>query len=449
MRALSSIALAACLAFTPPAPARPEGDAKKSPPLSPRLAALQKDIEAAKPGALQAFWDGLKQAPLVEPIAGEPHHVYVTFLCRAKDGKDGDGNTAVACPLNYDKAGAGRLERLADTDLWYKTYRVRDDARFLYAFVTFAPATDPDKLTPQAQVLLRLSGRPDPLNPARGGPAGTFLNRQSLVELPAAAPLPLVKRRDGVPAGQLTKSRFKSRILDNERGITVYTPPGYSKDGPPCHLLVVFDRDQYLADAFVPTPVILDNLAAQGKIPPTVAVFVGNVNRNKELPCNDAFADFLAKELVPQIRADYRVTDKPEETVVGGSSYGGLASAFAAFRHPEVFGRVLSQSGSYWWTKEGDEEHEWLTRQFVASPRLPVRFYLDVGLWETGNDKPHSPTQVAANRHLRDVLKAKGYEVIYSEFAGNHDYFYWRGTFSDGLLSLVDAPKPAGGGSRK
>jgi enterochelin esterase family protein len=442
MRALSWIALAACVAFPVPAVARPGEDSKASPPQSPRLAALQQDLQAAKPGALQAFWDGLKRAPLVEPIPAEPRYAYVTFVCRAKDG---DGNPAVACPLNIAKPAEGRMERLADTDLWYKTYRIRDDVRMLYSFVTLPAAADPDRLTPQVQAELRRSARPDPLNPNRSGP-----RKLSLLELPGAAPLKWTARRDGVPAGQLTKSRFKSRILDNERGISVYTPPGYSKDGPPCHLLIVFDRDQYTVDAFAPTPVILDNLASEGKIPPTVAVFIGNVNRTKELACNDDFADFLARELVPQIRADYRVTDKPEEVIVAGASLGGLASAFAALRHPEVFGKVLSQSGSYWWGKPGEEEFEWLTRQFVSSPKLPVRFYLEVGLWEAGIGKLHAPTQVAANRHLRDVLRAKGYEVTYSEFSSNHDFFYWRGTFADGLRALVDAgPKPAGGGPRK
>jgi len=67
--------------------------------------------------------------------------------------------------------------------------------------------------------------------------------------------------------------------------------------------------------------------------------------------------------------------------VVAGSSYGGLAAAYgglppayAGFRHPEVFGNVLSQSGAYWWRPDETQEHDWLIRQFVAAERLPLRF---------------------------------------------------------------------------
>ncbi|MGO8731942.1 MAG: hypothetical protein ACLQVM_04005 [Terriglobia bacterium] len=40
------------------------------------------------------------------------------------------------------------------------------------------------------------------------------------------------------------------------------------------------------------------------------------------------------------------------------------------------------------------------------------------------------------NRQFRDILRAKGYEVQYQEFAGDHDYINWRGTLADGLIVL-------------
>jgi enterochelin esterase-like enzyme len=41
------------------------------------------------------------------------------------------------------------------------------------------------------------------------------------------------------------------------------------------------------------------------------------------------------------------------------------------------------------------------------------------------------------SRHMRDVLIALGYGIHYQQFVGAHDYLSWRGTFADGLISLV------------
>jgi enterochelin esterase-like enzyme len=251
--------------------------------------------------------------------------------------------------------------------------------------------------------------------------------------------------------------------LKNEREIAVYLPSGYSSSAKPYGLLVLFDEDAYLNDkkhnTIVPTPTILDNLISENRIPPTVAVFIDNPpgTRSRELPCNPAFADFLNVELMPWMRRSYNVTADPRQTIVGGSSFGGLAAAYAGLRHPETFGNILSQSGSYWWTPpkssspsdfDPDAEPDWIAKQFIASPRLPLRFYMDAGSDEidpTGN----GGSILIPNRRLRDVLLAKGYEVHYQEFDGGHDYLSWRGTLADGLILLIGSastepvPEPA------
>jgi len=42
---------------------------------------------------------------------------------------------------------------------------------------------------------------------------------------------------------------------------------------------------------------------------------------------------------------------------------------------------------------------------------------------------------------MRDVLEAKGYSVVYSEFAGGHAYLNWRGSLADGLIVLAGQKK--------
>jgi enterochelin esterase-like enzyme len=75
---------------------------------------------------------------------------------------------------------------------------------------------------------------------------------------------------------------------------------------------------------------------------------------------------------------------------------------------------------------------------FVTSPKLPLRFYLDAGSMELDRSGQGGAILVP-NRHLRDVLRAKGYEVFYQEFIGGHDYLSWRETLADGLILLLGA----------
>lgn len=410
------------------------------------LSQLKKDVSSGNKAALDAFWARVAKegSPLIEPSPGDEGYSLVTFLYH---GKDDTRNVVVfggVAGTDLDK-----MNHLEGTDVWYLTYKVRNDARFTYDLSPNDALTSLIKMDMKDMkaIMKRISTfAPDPLNPHKfiGMPV------PSTVELPGAPPQNWITLAPGVTAGKVEEKKFKSTIMKNERNIWVYTPAGYDPRGPDYGLMVLFDGVAF--KDWVPTPVILDNMIAKGLIPPMVAIILDNptpVSRNTELPCNADFADFLAKEVVPWMRQNYHATSDPSRVVVAGSSYGGLASTYAALRHPEVFGNVLSQSGSYWWAPDGSFEPEWLTKEFVKSPKLPVKFYLDVGLMEVGSMPNDAPTQVAVNRHMRDVLQAKGYSVTYREFNGAHEYYNWRGTLSDGLLALIGKQQAASASGHK
>jgi len=397
---------------------------------SPRMLEVWRAVRAKDQAAVEKFWTALKgKAPLVEPYPGDPRDVLVTFVLRSTSPYVG----MLGGPDFREKP----LVRLEGSDLWYLSARMPADARFDYSFI----ATDGP---PPYRLPFRKDRGPDPRFARRqvdpNNPAGPF--GQSRVELPGAPPQPWVAARPEVPKGKLTELKLQSAQLKEPRRVGVYTPPGFDprRRYP---LLIAFDGEAYGLEptALIPLPTILDNMIAAKKIPPIVAALIANQGtRERDLPGSAPFSAFVAKELVPKLRADYRAGLAPGETIVTGSSFGGLCSSYTALHHSDVIGNVLSQSGSYQWIPGsigGDlspsTEGGWLIREYVASPRRPIRFYLDAGRFEAH--------LLDSNRHMRDVLVAKGYPVTYVEFSGGHDYGMWSATISDGLIALL-AKKP-------
>jgi enterochelin esterase family protein len=413
---------------------------------SPRLATLAKELRGGNPSALQEFWQEMAgKAPLVEPVSGDARSSWVTYMWR---GVAGTRRVFVMGGPWPDDSSIKWLARLDGSDLWYRTERLPSDSRFIYSFHVNGPVRWPMDNPAWLAVLKGNPFRTDPLNPREGEP----WQRGSIAELPDAPPQPWTQKQPGVPEGALIERKLSSELLPGpqsgakqERTVMVYAPPGYDPQGPAYPLLLMFDGGGY-NDRHMPIPVILDNLIAQRTIAPLVAVFVfQGEDRNLELSCSPPFADFMAKEVVPWARSNYRVSAAPDRTIIGGWSAGGLMAAYCGSRYPEVFGNVLSLSGSFPWypgywespTAALDAEPAWLIRQFLMEPRRAVRFYLAAGRFE------NSPgfSLLGENRHLRDVLQAKGYSVQSREFNGGHDALGWRGPFVEGLIALTGAPK--------
>jgi len=406
---------------------------------SPRLTSLQNELNSGNAAALDDFWRemSIRGTPLIEPME-DGEHAIVTILCRAPMGIKSAGvfspfnnRTLGGQAKNFFESQADAMTRLPDTDLWFRTYRFRMDLRTDYRIVV-------DGI-----------GQPDPLNRQTivvpGGDDEEGSQEQdwvlSVLELPAAPPQPWLMPRPGVGRGQIVQHRLRSDILNNERRISVYTPFGYAPEGDRYPLLVLFDGREF--ERAMSAPTVLDNLIGTGAIPPLVTVMISSLEfstRELELFCNPSFAEFMVQELFPMVRSAYHVSANPSRTIVGGFSAGGLAAVYLGLHCSDVFGNVLSQSGPFYWKPDADPEEEWLARQFVASPRLPVDFYLEVGLREMGT--PNGEWDfIRSNRHLRDVLQAKGYTVHYSEYNGGHNWSCWRGSLADGLIALIGTNK--------
>lgn len=410
---------------------------------SPAIARLRDEL-GSNLNALADFWAGVAEhgAPLFEAYDAETATWLVTFVWR----EDGPTENVVLLewvrPIDFP---AKVMTHLAGTDLWYTSIRMYEKLRTQYGF---APN---DNLVPKREetdwASRRAKWTTDPFNPETvidpDSPALQTLRswQSAVLSLPAAKPQTWIVRRYDIVRGEISEHAFASDVLGNERTVWLYKHPDAVGTVP---LLVQFDGEGY-ADIFR-TPTVLDNLIADGEIPPMVAIFVGNVDRGEELPCNADFVKMLSTELVPWALKELGVETTPDFTVANGVSYGGLAAMFAGLTASETFGLVASQSGSFWWKPNPMEysstvgitdEYQWLPAQAAEWPKADVRIWMEAGTLEGRGFQDFTPTLLDSNRHMRNVLRAKGYEVAYREFDGGHDYSVWRDSQAEALIHLL------------
>jgi len=390
---------------------------KSSNSLSPRLQRLYRDIQFDEQRALETFWDEIAQhgSPIIEPSTNG--YSLVTFLWR----DDGVAHqVAVIQDWGADGIREHHMTCLPGSDVWYITRQMRNDTRTTYQL---SPSTsyDPDQLAPYQ------------LDPLNSKTFTAYLSETgnnilfSLLELPEAPTLPW-RQTHSIPAGMIELHQ----PFDDQRCLWVYLPPTHLMI--PLPLLVVFDGRQY--KDMLHLPEMLDYLIAQRQIPPVVALLVDNPDR-RELVCQSEFADYIANKVLPWLQDTYSITNDSRRTIAIGSSYGGLAAAFLAFKYPQFFGVVLSQTGWFRWHTEGDPKHHWLTCQ-MAETKVPVAFWLQVGILEIAQMLDSGPTQLAANRYMRDTLQTKGYRVSYQEYSGGHDASSLECPLAQALIEILN-----------
>tara|TARA_R110002072_G_scaffold1780_5_gene14673 strand:+ start:20121 stop:21401 length:1281 start_codon:yes stop_codon:yes gene_type:complete len=385
-----------------------------------------------------AFWQQIAQsgAPLIEIDPDHSDYSLVTFVFR------NDHLAQHICVENrFGQPVEQQMTPIEGTDILYLSYRFENDTRLTYAFAKEMPLVNMATAEPEARKsLLKFLEHaqllPDPFNPQR------FDESRSLLALENSLADDYAKKRDGIERGWLHEEHFASEILGNERSIWIYTPAGYDRSDETYPVLLLLDGGGQIGVGH--THRILDNLIADEKIPPVIAVFIDNADaetRNVELPCSELFAEFIEVELTPWLYHHFPIRSLPTDWYVTGVSYGGLASLWLAYKMPHQIGNVISQSGSFWWgtgfrneekmnPSSGDYDQRSFIKELACVDHLPLRIWLEVG-------KLEAEVMLESNRVLRDLLIEKQVNLVYHEFGGTHHFSHWQTSLPLALVQMM------------
>ena len=154
-----------------------------------------------------------------------------------------------------------------------------------------------------------------------------------------------------------------------------------------------------------------------------------------------AWFKFISGELPALCRRFFPIlSDKREDTYIGGNSMGGYGALKCALRAPRTFSKVISLSGAldaadtavnntvpatrrYWEDVfgpaedvSGSENDLFAAATALTDPALRPRIYM----WCGTEDFLYGQ-----NTRMRDHLRALGYDLTYEESPGDHQWQYW------------------------
>ena len=124
--------------------------------------------------------------------------------------------------------------------------------------------------------------------------------------------------------------------------------------------------------------------------------------------------------------------DRSERAILGLRFYA-FSAAYAALKHPDVFGAAASQSAYFGLGAEDELEAMIASR---ANPEL--RLYLDWNLLEERNADQNADV-AADSKRLASLFETNGYSVSGGEMRDSYGWGGWRNRSASVLASLFPA----------
>lgn len=275
--------------------------------------------------------------------------------------------------------------------------------------------------------------------------------------------------------GDLRLHTLTSTLFGNTRTIRVLVPDDY---GAPANaqrrypVLYLLDG-QNLFDACLSdvshrewqVDETVRRLTAAGRIPAMIVVGIDHagVDRGHEFlpyadpfggppgrePVGKQFPRFIGTEVMPLINSTYRTLTGPENTGLGGASYGGVATLHALVAAPGLAGYSLIESTPLW-VGAGQ-----IVRDTDPLSTMFRRVWVAIGEQEAGGRGDFNDLMLRLHRRLETNFRAAGYDSTRMKMVvdpnGRHTEDTWAARLPTALEYLFADWKPptAGAQSRR
>lgn len=230
--------------------------------------------------------------------------------------------------------------------------------------------------------------------------------------------------------------------LGRNRRISIYLPAGYEKSTRRYPVIYLHDG-QNLFDEFTAgfsewgVDECLDSLVNKGKKPCIVVAIDNGPKRLTEYNPfyferfgageGEAYLDFVVATLKPFIDFGYRTLPTKENTIIAGSSMGGLISYYAFLKFPMVFGKAGVFSAAFW---TADSIYR-LTDSLGGKTSGMVFFYMGALEGDT-----YLADMLKVTDKLGKVSKAYVYTTVDPQ--GRHNEQAWRKWFAEFYQWIVN-----------
>lgn len=256
--------------------------------------------------------------------------------------------------------------------------------------------------------------------------------------------------RQRINHGQITGTVRYHRGLRGagiqDRDLVVWLPPGYDGDQTRRYPVIYMHDGQNIFDPVTSAFGVdwsidetADELIRKKMIEPVIVVGIYNTSeRMKEYTPGDkgtAYMNFVVKTVKPFIDSTYRTKADRKNTIVGGSSAGGIISFMLAWEHPDVFSKAICMSPAFQSLSSGGWDYARVVRSSNGNKKN-VFFYIDNGgIGLDSQLQPGIDTMLTA-------LKSKGYKegkdfIFVRDPTAKHAEADWAKRFPRALVTVL------------